>query len=73
VGYLQYFVNTTKYTFRGNGNNIAVVHFLGAKKPWMMSEEELKKIYQEYNEQSNPYGIEMYEYYKELMGVSKLT
>lgn len=67
VGYLQYFVNTKKYTFRGTGNNIAVVHFLGAKKPWMRSEKETMQICQEYREQGNPYGIEMLEYYKELI------
>ncbi len=70
VGYLQYFVNSKKYTFRGTGNNIAIVHFLGAKKPWMRSEEETKQICREYSEQGNPYGIEMLKYYQELIEVA---
>lgn len=67
VGSLHWFINVEGYHINGSSKNLSVIHFVGPKKPWMFTEEELTEKYSDYLKDGNPYAIQMTRQYLDLL------
>ena len=71
VGSLHWFINVEGYHINGPSKNLSVIHFVGPKKPWMLTEQELSEKYSGYEKDRNPYAIQMTIQYLNLLNQIK--
>ncbi len=61
ANYIDYYIKSLDY----KPEEIAVIHFIGSKKPWMYSEEEAKKHEDELINSNKNYELKYFREYRE--------
>lgn len=65
--YLDYYINNLGYV----KDDIAVIHFIGCKKPWMLNEKEIKEYEEECKRKKEIYRLEFFKKYIEVINNKK--
>lgn len=61
--YVDYYINKIGY----EKEDLAIIHFIGSKKPWMLDYKEIEKYEEECKEKNNIYQLEFFNKYIEIL------